>query len=76
MTDPDPAELLALAGEVAAEAGEMLAARRPPGAAGRPQVASTKSSPTDVVTEMDRAAEALITSRLRAASRAWRAAGG
>jgi len=44
----------------------MLAARRPPGAAGRPQVASTKSSPTDVVTEMDRAAEALITSRLRA----------
>jgi len=66
MTDPDPAALLALASAVAAEAGEMLAARRPPGAAGRPHVASTKSSPTDVVTEMDRAAEALITSRLRA----------
>jgi myo-inositol-1(or 4)-monophosphatase len=66
MTDPDPAALLSLAGEVAAEAGEMLAARRPPGAAGRPRVASTKTSPTDVVTEMDRAAEALITSRLRA----------
>jgi myo-inositol-1(or 4)-monophosphatase len=29
-------------------------------------VADTKSSPTDVVTEMDRAAEALITGRLRA----------
>jgi myo-inositol-1(or 4)-monophosphatase len=66
MTDPGPAALLALAAEVAAEAGEMLATRRPPGAAGRPRVASTKSSPTDVVTEMDRAAEALITSRLRA----------
>ena len=39
----------------------MLHARRPPGGAGRPEVAGTKSSPTDVVTEMDRAAEALIT---------------
>jgi myo-inositol-1(or 4)-monophosphatase len=29
-------------------------------------VTSTKSSPTDVVTEMDRAAEVLITERLRA----------
>jgi myo-inositol-1(or 4)-monophosphatase len=66
MTDPAPAALLGLACEVAAEAGEMLAARRPPGGAGRPRVASTKSSPTDVVTEMDRAAETLITSRLRA----------
>ena len=44
----------------------MLAARRPPGRAGRPEVTGTKSSPTDVVTEMDRAAEALITDRLRA----------
>jgi myo-inositol-1(or 4)-monophosphatase len=44
----------------------MLAARRPPGRAGRPEVTGTKSSPTDVVTEMDRAAEALITERLRA----------
>jgi myo-inositol-1(or 4)-monophosphatase len=66
MTDPDPVALLNLAGEVAAEAGEMLAGRRPPGAAGRPRVAGTKSSPTDVVTEMDRAAEALITGLLRA----------
>ncbi|HEX7269980.1 MAG TPA: inositol monophosphatase family protein, partial [Streptosporangiaceae bacterium] len=44
----------------------MLAAQRPPGRSGRPEVTSTKSSPTDVVTEMDRAAEALITERLRA----------
>ncbi len=66
MTDPDPAVLLGLAGEVAAETAKMLAGRRPPGAAGRPRVASTKTSPTDVVTEMDRAAEALIMSRLRA----------
>ncbi|HEY6279106.1 MAG TPA: inositol monophosphatase family protein [Streptosporangiaceae bacterium] len=65
MTDPDPAALLGLACEAAGEAGEMLAGRRPPGGAGRPRVAGTKSSPTDVVTEMDRAAEALITARLR-----------
>ena len=38
----------------------MLASRRPAGPLGRPEVADTKSSPTDVVTEMDRAAEALI----------------
>jgi len=44
----------------------MLASQRPPGRSGRPEVTSTKSSPTDVVTEMDRAAEALITERLRA----------
>jgi myo-inositol-1(or 4)-monophosphatase len=43
----------------------MLATRRPPGGSGRPEVTSTKSSPTDVVTEMDRASEALITGRLR-----------
>ena len=61
-----PAALLALAGEAAGEAGRMLAARRPPGRSGRPEVAGTKSSPTDVVTEMDRAAEALITQRLLA----------
>ncbi len=44
----------------------MLAALRPPGRAGRPDVTATKSSPTDVVTEMDRAAEKMITRRLRA----------
>jgi myo-inositol-1(or 4)-monophosphatase len=65
--DPDPAELLRLARLAADEAGQMLAARRPDGPGGRPAVAGTKSSPTDVVTEMDRAAEALISQRLRAA---------
>jgi myo-inositol-1(or 4)-monophosphatase len=45
----------------------MLAAGRPAGPAGRPAVADTKSSPTDVVTEMDRAAEDLIRRRLLAA---------
>ena len=44
----------------------MLAARRPAGPQGRPEVASTKSSPTDVVTEMDRAAEMMITERILA----------
>ena len=34
---------------------------------GRPDVVETKSSPTDVVTEMDRRAEALIIDRIRAA---------
>jgi myo-inositol-1(or 4)-monophosphatase len=60
-----PRALLDLACDAAMEAGRMLAAQRPPGRSGRPEVTSTKSSPTDVVTEMDRAAEALITERLR-----------
>jgi myo-inositol-1(or 4)-monophosphatase len=64
--DDTPGALLGLAADAAAEAGRMLAARRPPGRRGRPEVTETKSSPTDVVTEMDRAAEALITGRLRA----------
>ncbi len=64
--DPDPAALLALARSAAEAAARMLASRRPAGPAGRPEVADTKSSPTDVVTEMDRAAEALITERIRA----------
>jgi myo-inositol-1(or 4)-monophosphatase len=64
---PDPGELLALADAVAAEAAQVLAADRPAGPAGRPEVAATKSSPTDVVTEMDRASEALIRRRLLAA---------
>jgi myo-inositol-1(or 4)-monophosphatase len=66
VTDDTPGGLLGLARDAAMEAGRMLAARRPPGRAGRPEVTGTKSSPTDVVTEMDRAAEALITGRLRA----------
>ncbi len=67
MTGPDPAELLALAVAAAEEAGAMLAAGRPAGPSGRPEVAGTKSSPTDVVTEMDQTAEALIRRRLLAA---------
>jgi myo-inositol-1(or 4)-monophosphatase len=57
-------ELLALAVAAAAEAGRMLLRERPAGPAGRPEVAQTKSSPTDVVTAMDRAAEELIRARL------------
>ncbi|WP_030166852.1 inositol monophosphatase family protein [Spirillospora albida] len=59
-----PDELLALAVETAREAGRMLVDKRP---AGGPDVVQTKSSPTDVVTQMDRAAEALIIERIRAA---------
>jgi myo-inositol-1(or 4)-monophosphatase len=66
VTDDTPRALLGLACDTAIEAGRMLAARRPPGRPGRPEVTATKSSPTDVVTEMDHAAEALITERLRA----------
>jgi myo-inositol-1(or 4)-monophosphatase len=66
VTDDAPRALLDLACDAAMEAGRMLAAQRPPGRAGRPEVTGTKSSPTDVVTEMDRAAEALITERLGA----------
>jgi len=59
----DLRELLALAEGAAAEAATMLAERR---SAGRPGVVATKSSPTDVVTEADRTAEAMITARLLA----------
>jgi len=67
VTQPDPGDLLDLAMAAATEAGRVLAADRPAGPAGRPEVAGTKSSPTDVVTEMDRASEALIRKRLLAA---------
>jgi myo-inositol-1(or 4)-monophosphatase len=50
--------LLGLADAAAAASAAMLAGRR---ATGRPGVLATKSSPTDVVTEADRAAEAMIT---------------
>ena len=59
-TNP-PSELLELAVAVAVQAGRMLATGRPPG---RPQVVGTKSSPTDVVTEMDRVSERLIIDRI------------
>jgi myo-inositol-1(or 4)-monophosphatase len=64
---PDPWELLDLAVATAAEAGQMLADGRPAGPSGRPEVTGTKSSPTDVVTKMDEASEALIKRRLFAA---------
>jgi myo-inositol-1(or 4)-monophosphatase len=53
--DADPHDLLALARRAALEAGSMVS-RTP----GRSLRASTKSSPTDFVTEMDRASEQLI----------------
>jgi len=62
MSTPDAASLCDIAVSVARETGEMLASR-----SGRVEVAATKSSPTDVVTEMDRRAEALIRSRILAA---------
>jgi len=64
---PDPGELLGLAVAAAGAAAAMLATGRPAGPKGRPAVADTKSSPTDVVTEMDRAAEELIRSQILAA---------
>lgn len=67
MSNPEPGELLDLAVRVAVEAAQLLAERRPAGPLGRPEVAGTKSSPTDVVTEMDQASEALIRRRLLAA---------
>ncbi|TYK46152.1 inositol monophosphatase family protein [Actinomadura decatromicini] len=59
-----PEDLLELAAETAREAGRMLVDKRP---ADGPDVVQTKSSPTDVVTQMDRAAEQLIVERIRAA---------
>ncbi len=47
--------LLDLATRVAVAAGRLLI-----GSGGRPEVVATKSSPTDIVTEADQAAEALI----------------
>ena len=63
MNLPRAGELLELARSVAAEAGRLLHDCRP---AGRPAVLSTKSSPTDVVTAMDRSAETLIRTRILA----------
>jgi myo-inositol-1(or 4)-monophosphatase len=57
VTDPLHSELLEIAREAARRAGELLRDGRPADLA----VAATKSSPIDVVTEMDIAAEKLIT---------------
>ncbi len=59
----DAEALLRIAVAAAVEAGRLLASWR---GDERPEVVQTKSSPTDVVTEMDRRSEALITSRIRA----------
>ncbi|MGW4277076.1 hypothetical protein ACWEGQ_33115, partial [Streptomyces seoulensis] len=57
MTDALHTELLQLALQAAGRAGELLRDGRPADLT----VAATKSSPIDVVTEMDLAAEKLIT---------------
>ena len=61
MTDPEA--LLRIAVDAAGQAGQLLASWR---GDERPEVIDTKSSPTDVVTEMDRRSEALITEWIRA----------
>jgi myo-inositol-1(or 4)-monophosphatase len=61
-TSPSSSELLEIAIDGALVAGRLLASRD-----GRVPVAATKSSPTDVVTEMDRQAEELIRRRITAA---------
>jgi myo-inositol-1(or 4)-monophosphatase len=62
MSAPEAVKLRDLAVSVAREAGRLLTSRE-----GRVDVAATKSSPTDVVTEMDRRSEELIRSRILAA---------
>ncbi|WP_163548571.1 inositol monophosphatase family protein [Candidatus Frankia nodulisporulans] len=57
---PDPDVLLDVALTIAREAGELLARGRE----GTVAAESTKSSPTDVVTALDRASEALVARRL------------
>ncbi len=61
--DGEAEALLRIAVGAASEAGRLLASWR---GDARPEVIDTKSSPTDVVTEMDRRSEALITDRIRA----------
>jgi myo-inositol-1(or 4)-monophosphatase len=56
-------ELLTLAVQVATEAADLVRQRR----LGGVEVSATKTSPTDVVTEVDRASERLIFERLMAA---------
>ena len=56
-------DLHALASAVARSAGEFLRGRRPV----HVEVAATKSSPTDVVTQMDRDVEAFVRSQISAA---------
>jgi len=58
---PDPAELARLAERIAARAAALLVE-----GLARARVIATKSTPTDLVTEMDRASEALIVEAIRA----------
>ena len=55
-----PSELLTLAREIALEAGELILRRRAEGV----EVAASKSSPEDIVTQADQEAERLIRRRL------------
>jgi myo-inositol-1(or 4)-monophosphatase len=59
--DVDVAALLELAREAATRAGDLVRRGRP----GRVVVAATKSSPTDVVTQMDRDSEELVRGLVR-----------
>lgn len=61
---PAADRLLELAVATVREVARMLVERRP---VDGPQVVQTKSSPTDVVTQMDQAAERMIIDRIRAA---------
>lgn len=65
MTTADPAELVVLAERIAREAGTLVRERR--AAVERMTVTATKSTPTDIVTESDTAAEQLIRTRIAAA---------
>jgi len=60
-----PAAFLRLAEEIAREAGDMLLAKRPTMSTRAADI-ETKSSPTDVVTVLDRASEQLIRERILA----------
>jgi myo-inositol-1(or 4)-monophosphatase len=60
---PDTAELMSLAEEAARAAGRLIVDGRPDRAV---TVTATKSSATDIVTEMDQAAERLLVEHLRA----------
>jgi myo-inositol-1(or 4)-monophosphatase len=60
---PDLSELVALAERAARAAGDLVRDHRPPDL----EVSATKTSATDVVTEMDTAAEALLAKTLLAA---------
>jgi myo-inositol-1(or 4)-monophosphatase len=59
---PTPGELASLARSIAEEAGELLLRGH-----GTARIVHTKSSPTDIVTDLDEAAEGLIRDRIQAA---------